>query len=102
MTVGYFMHCKMPMVFHTIHPRLISAKRSPEVVGMDCEMVGVKTGVRKQAVARCSIVDSDGKVLYDEYIKPDELITDYRTKWSGIKPRDMENAIPFEQASNNL
>jgi len=49
---------------------------------------------------RCSIVDYCGRVVCDIYAQPDEPITDYRTRWSGIRKRDMIRAIPVENARN--
>jgi len=49
---------------------------------------------------RCSIVDYHGRVVCDIYAQPDETITDYRTRWSGIRKRDMVRAIPVENARN--
>jgi len=70
-----------------------------QYVALDCEMVGV--GPRKlSALGRCSIVDYSGVVLLDIYVQPELPITDYRTKWSGIKKYHMKKAIPFEHAQN--
>jgi len=52
------------------------------------------------SAGRCSIVDYNGQVLCDIYAQPDEPITHYRTRWSGIRPRDMIRAIPVENACN--
>ena len=38
--------------------------------------------------------------MCDIYAQPDEPITDYRTRWSGIRKRDMIRAIPVEYARN--
>lgn len=54
------------------------------LVAMDCEMVGVGTGGTRSALARVSIVDSEGVVLMDRFVKPDEPVTDYRTHITGI------------------
>ena len=71
------------------------------IVAMDCEMVGV--GERKQNVlARCSIVDYYGNVVYDQYVKPSAPITDYRWRWSGILPVHMRRAIPFNVARKQI
>jgi len=51
-------------------------------------------------VGRCSIVDYCGQVICDIYAQPDEPVTDYRTRWSGIRKRDMVRAIPVENARN--
>lgn len=70
---------------------------SPEVVAMDCEMVGLGP-LRVSGLARCSIVNLNGTVLYDKYIRPEGEITDYRTRVSGITPQHMVRATPFVEA----
>lgn len=70
-------------------------------VGLDCEMVGVGEG-KASALARCSIVNYDGNVIYDAYVKPDQEITDYRTQWSGIRPCHMNKAISFRKAKKQV
>ena len=70
-------------------------------IGLDCEMVGV--GEEKtSALARCSIVGYSGDVIFDAYVKPDKPITDFRTKWSGIRPKHMNRAIPFRSARRKV
>jgi len=71
------------------------------LVALDCEMVGVGAS-KRNALARCSIVDYHGNVIYDQHIKPNEPITDYRTKWSGILPSHMRHAIPFKVARRQI
>lgn len=61
-----------------------------EVVALDCEMVGVGPG-KKNGLGRVSIVNEHGYCIYDKFVKPDEPITDFRTRWSGIRARDMIN-----------
>ncbi|XP_063953585.1 uncharacterized protein LOC129255443 [Lytechinus pictus] len=73
-----------------------------EVVALDCEMVGLGPKGRFSALARCSIVDHSGNILYDTYVKPAEPITDYRTKWSGIRPCNMVNAVTFKEAQEHV
>ncbi|XP_057612432.1 interferon-stimulated gene 20 kDa protein [Chionomys nivalis] len=70
---------------------------SPEVVAIDCEMVGVGP-LMVSGLARCSIVNLYGTVLYDKYIRPEGEITDYRTRVSGITPQHMMRATPFAEA----
>ncbi|CAM9717676.1 unnamed protein product [Rangifer tarandus platyrhynchus] len=71
--------------------------RSADVVAMDCEMVGLGP-FRESGLARCSLVDYHGSVLYDKFIRPEGDITDYRTPVSGITARNMEGATPFAVA----
>ena len=62
-------------------------------------MVGVRSGSKLVNIAaRCSIVDFNLKVIYDEYIRPEKKIVDYRTTYSGIRKEHMENATPFKDA----
>uniref|UniRef100_A0A8C9KLY2 Interferon stimulated exonuclease 20 n=1 Tax=Panthera tigris altaica TaxID=74533 RepID=A0A8C9KLY2_PANTA len=68
-----------------------------EVVAMDCEMVGLGPQ-GESGLARCSLVDLHGTVLYDKFIRPEGEITDYRTLISGITPWHMQEATPFAVA----
>ncbi|XP_006885293.1 PREDICTED: uncharacterized protein LOC102852065 [Elephantulus edwardii] len=72
-----------------------------EVVAMDCEMVGLGPG-RDSGLARCSLVDVHGTVLFDKFIRPEGEITDYRTAVSGVTPQHMERATPFTVAKQEI
>lgn len=77
-------------------PETVNEKKT-KIIAIDCEMVGVGPE-KKSALARCSMVNYDGSVIYDTFVKPKDKITDYRTQWSGIRSSDMINAIPFRKA----
>lgn len=62
-------------------------------LAMDCEFVGVGPKGSKSALARVSIVNYYGVVIYDHYVRPDEYVTDWRTWVSGIEPRHMRSAV---------
>jgi len=47
-------------------------------------MVGVGFEGQRSALARVSIVNYNGVVIYDKYVRPMERITDFRTEISGI------------------
>lgn len=70
-------------------------------IALDCEMVGVGEKM-ESALARATIVAYDGTVLYDVICKPVEVITDYRTPYSGIRPTDMIRAIPFSAVQDQV
>ncbi|XP_021574516.1 interferon-stimulated gene 20 kDa protein isoform X3 [Carlito syrichta] len=70
---------------------------SREAVAMDCEMVGLGRQ-RESGLARCSLVNYYGHVLYDKFIRPEGEITDYRTRVSGVTPVHMVGATPFAVA----
>ncbi|XP_033100627.1 RNA exonuclease 4-like [Anneissia japonica] len=72
------------------------------IVALDCEMVGTGSKGRVDALARCSIVDFHGNIIYDKYVKPQNLVTDYRTKWSGIREENLKDAVCFNQAQTEV
>lgn len=55
--------------------------------GVDCEMVMTASG---QRLARCSVVDSSGGLVYDSLVRPAEEVTDYVTAFSGITAEKLE------------
>lgn len=83
---------------------LPSASSAPsyKVVAIDCEMVGTGLKGSISALARCSIVGYHGDVVYDKYIRPTNPVTDYRTKWSGIRREHLINAVPFATAQKEI
>jgi len=54
-------------------------------------MVGVGPMGRESTLARVSVVNYFGTVLLDEFVRQKELVTDWRTQWSGVRARDMIN-----------
>ncbi|XP_074090225.1 interferon-stimulated gene 20 kDa protein [Macrotis lagotis] len=75
--------------------------REDQIIAMDCEMVGVGS-LRESGLARCSLVDYNGLVVYDKYIRPEGEITDFRTHVSGILPRHMLTAASFSSAREEI
>lgn len=59
------------------------------IVALDCEMVGVGPEGRQDELARVSVVNYTGDVLYDTFVRPREPVTDYRTKFSGVRESDI-------------
>lgn len=51
------------------------------VFAIDCEMVKTKQGLE---LARCSVVNYYGEIVYDSLVKPMNEIENYNTKYSGI------------------
>ncbi|KAI4887576.1 hypothetical protein NFI96_031443, partial [Prochilodus magdalenae] len=72
------------------------------LVAMDCEMVGTGPNGQFSELARCSIVNYSGTVIYDKYIQPCRPVTDYRTRWSGIRKEDLKQALPYKQARKEI
>ncbi|NWI15556.1 AEN nuclease, partial [Crypturellus soui] len=79
-----------------------SLRRPAKYVAIDCEMVGTGPRGRHSELARCSVVNYEGDVVYDKYVRPELPIVDYRTRWSGITRRHMRSAIPFRTAQAEI
>ncbi len=62
-------------------------------LALDCEMVGVGNLGKESALAWCCIVNWDGEVVFDHYVRPKEFVTDFRTTVSGIESRHLHKAI---------
>lgn len=79
-------------------------KELTKVVALDCEMVGVGINGSESMLARVCIVNSHGAVLYDEFVASTEKVVDYRTKYSGIRPKDLRqsNAKPFKEVQQKV
>ena len=73
-----------------------------EVVGFDCEMVGVGEDGATSALARATVLAQDGEILLDRYVRPQEEITDFRTEKSGIRPGDLLGAPSFHQVRDEV
>jgi len=68
-------------------------------VSMDCEMVGVGPRGTRSVLARVSIVDWFGNVVFDTFVKVQERVTDYRTFVSGIRASDLEGPSAMDFGS---
>jgi len=73
-----------------------------KIIGMDCEMVGVGRNGDDSILARVSIVNHFGNMIYDSFVKPRESVTDYRTSVSGVRPKDLINAPDFKQVQEKV
>lgn len=71
-------------------------------VAIDCEMVGVGPEGLTSALARVSLVNFHGQVIFDKYVKPVERIVNYRTEFSGIRPHHMKDAICLREAQEEV
>ncbi|XP_033958342.2 interferon-stimulated 20 kDa exonuclease-like 2 [Pseudochaenichthys georgianus] len=79
-----------------------AAAMPTKFLAIDCEMVGTGPKGSNSQLARCSLVSYDGDVVYDKFINPPVPITDYRTRWSGIRQRDLVNATPYIEARKEI
>lgn len=42
------------------------------------------------SLARLTILDAEGDQVFDEFIKPNGMVLDLITRWSGVTERDLE------------
>ncbi|GAA6107033.1 RNA exonuclease 1 homolog, partial [Tachysurus ichikawai] len=59
------------------------------VYALDCEMCYTKQGLE---LTRVTVINSDLKVVYDTFVKPESKVVDYNTRFSGVTEEDLESA----------
>ena len=52
-------------------------------------MVGVGPDGAESSLARVSVVNFHGAILLDEFVRQRERVVDYRTEFSGVRPKDL-------------
>ncbi|KAG8991929.1 3'-5' exonuclease [Tulasnella sp. JGI-2019a] len=71
--------------------RYTENQRQPgKYLAIDCEMVGTGPKGKQDSLARISVVNYYGAVLLDTFVSQDSEVTDYRTKSSGVRLKDVE------------
>ena len=61
-----------------------------------------------RSILRCcgavqvAIVNDQELPVYVCYVKPPEFVTDYRTRFSGVRPFHMKYALPFDQVQKEV
>jgi len=91
------------MILGKLEDQYTDRQKEPgRYVALDCEMVGVGIDGKESSLARVSVVNYHGAVLLDEIVKQRERVVDYRTEWSGIRPGDMVNALPFVEVQRRV
>ncbi|KAK7060573.1 RNA exonuclease 3 [Paramarasmius palmivorus] len=99
-----------PQILHARHPfsnlspsAPSSSRTTLDVAALDCEMIYTTGGLR---IARVSIVDGEGKQVFDELIRMDEgvEILDYNTRFSGITAEEynVKALLPLSSIRRSL
>ena len=89
-----------PLVINPGYLETNSEGEHSGILGMDCEMVKTSQGFE---IARISLVNFQGKVLYDKYVLPNGQIIDYLTRYSGITPEILATtALNFKDAQHEI
>lgn len=60
-----------------------------KILAMDCEMVRTQVGLE---LARITIINFEFETIYDEFVKPEHVVEDHLTKFSGITPEILAKA----------
>ncbi|GIJ91754.1 hypothetical protein Asppvi_010726 [Aspergillus pseudoviridinutans] len=63
--------------------------RPRQVVALDCEMVEVEGGSAEVAQI-CAVDILTGEVIVDKYVVPSRAVADWRTPWSGMSQKRLE------------
>jgi RNA exonuclease 4 len=71
--------------------REVSSRQIGWYVALDCEMVGTGALGAQSTLARVSMVDWDGHVILDTFVKVPVSVTDYRTHISGVTQQHLES-----------
>src|SRR4051812_38828969 len=50
----------------------------------------------KHCCRRVCLVNEEGNVLLDKFVRPREAVTDFRTQFSGIRPESFADAEEFD------
>src|SRR6185295_7595907 len=81
---------------------ILSSKKAAQYVAIDCEMVGVGPSGERSVLARISIVNYYGELIYDALVKPLERITDFRTRITGITAKNLKNGKKLSVVLNEV
>jgi RNA exonuclease 4 len=67
-------------------------------------MVGTGANGKRSVLARACVVDWEGKILYDAFVQVGERVTDFRTQFSGVRPKDLQKrtAVKFADAASSV
>ena len=58
---------------------ILAIKGLTNALAIDCEMVGTLDGYSQSSnLARVSVVNEFGHCVYDKFVKPTEVVIDYR------------------------
>ena len=84
---------------------LESSWRARGIVALDCEFVGVGRntvglGGERSALGRVSVVDYNGNVLLDTFVRVEEPVVDFRIHITGLTQRHLNTGIDFAEAKS--
>jgi DNA polymerase III epsilon subunit-like protein len=92
------------MVINPEMAAILKRRNLTSRMALKCVSVGTGPEGKKNVLARCSVVNYDGEVIFDKFVKSPEPITAFRTNVSGIKPNDIrdDNAISYQEVQSSM
>ena len=91
-----------PVQLPPLEPLRAPDSELTERLALDCEMVGVGPRGSRSALAQVAIVNEREQPVYVCYVKPTETVTDFRTRFSGVRPFHLKHALPFERVQKEV
>ena len=76
----------------------LKLKGSVFSLDVECVAVGKTHLPEDRAPAKFALVDSQGKTVCVQYIRPEKRIVSYLTPVSGVRAEDLEGAVSLEEA----
>jgi RNA exonuclease 1 len=70
----------------------------PGVYALDCEMCFTGRGLE---LTKVTVIASDGRLVYEKFVKPEAEIVDFNTRFSGITEKDLQQHHNLNHHSNN-
>jgi hypothetical protein len=81
--------------------RVLTQGETP-CISSKAHMLGDCPGGVQSQLARVSVVNDSGNVLLDSMVAPTAPVTDYRTRWSGVREADLVGAPPFDAVRESV
>ncbi|XP_072386414.1 putative exonuclease GOR isoform X2 [Diabrotica undecimpunctata] len=86
---------------YTKHRKSFPLEGHHGVYAIDCEMCYTINGLE---LTKVTVVGMDGRLVYDSFVKPESVIIDYNTRFSGITEKDMNRSTTksLKEVQNDL
>ena len=83
---------RQQVLFFTMLNQGMKRGKETKILALDCERILTKKGDR---LARISVINFYGNVVFDTLVKPWAKVEDYREWITGIKPDDLKHAPSY-------
>ncbi|XP_010278725.1 PREDICTED: RNA exonuclease 4-like isoform X2 [Nelumbo nucifera] len=83
-------------------PSVDNTSQGPQVVAMDCEMVGGGSDGSLDLCARVCLIDENEKVIFHSFVQPLIPVTNYRYDITGLTEEHLRDAMPLNQVQEKI